>query len=229
MSKTDEYYNIFNPEGKLLQIEYCLEALHQCRPFVVLSSPTKIVAVSKKPPTNKLSPPSKTTFKINSSVYATITGLPGDIDQIKYRLIDLAQNNEYNYGFELSADIIAHLFSDKLQHFIQTTGTRMESFGVVIYGFEDEKVHCYYTDSSAILVPMYGTGVGEQSTKINNFLEKNRSGELEELAVEGMCQTLGYDFGPNEVDICVLWKGKELVWMDSVEIDNILVKISEKN
>lgn len=101
---------------------------------------------------------------------------------------------------------------------------------MVIFGFENDVVHCWYTDSSAVLVPVFAISVGEQSSKINNFIEKNiEGGVLEEIAVEGMCQALGYDFGPNEVDICILSKDGGLRWMDSTEIDNILVKISEKN
>lgn len=229
MGESDKYYNIFNPEGRLLQTEYCLEALNNSTPFIVLTSSDKIIAVSKKIQSNKLVIPENNTFQINTQTFATITGLPGDIDQIRYKIIEIAGNHEYSYGFELSPDMIAHLFANKIQKLNQKSGIRIEAFGLVIYGFEDNKVHCWYTDSSAILIPMFGVGVGEQSSKINNFLEKNKNGDLEEIAVEGMCQTLGYDFGPNEVDVCLLEKGKGLRWMDNIEVDNILVKISEKN
>lgn len=231
MTETYKFYNLFSPEGKLVQTEYALECLSSAHPFIVVHCKGKIVIVSKKKICDKLAFPVSSTFKINKNTYGTITGLPGDVDQVKARIKNISTTKEYNLGFEPTADLICRAYADKTQKLIQSTGIRIYGFGMAVFGFENNETLLYYTDSSAVCVPYFAIGVGQNSNKINGFLEKNinKIEDVFEYAIEGMCQALGYDFGPNDIEVCWIEKDKEMTWLDNSEIDDILVRISEKN
>ncbi|EJW01386.1 hypothetical protein EDEG_03992, partial [Edhazardia aedis USNM 41457] len=133
-----------------------------------------------------------------------------------------------------SSKILSRAFADKTQALIQSTGTRPMCFGMILFDNVSEP-NLYYVDSSAVCLPYKGIGVGDSSNRINKFLESKgdfcnfNMKDLEETALEAFAESIGQDYGPNDVIVGVLDKGKEMRYMETEEVDAILLRISEKN
>ncbi|KAF7684373.1 Proteasome subunit alpha type-6 [Astathelohania contejeani] len=230
-----KYYNIFSPEGHLLQIEYALEAVNNELPIVIIRSKTKIAFASRRRRYDSLQiPHSKCIKSIGPGVYLAITGRRGDIDQVVYKAISMCSDKSYVLGFDVTPDILCRSFADKIQKLTQKTGIRPEAFCGTFFGFDGDSPMLYYTDTSAMCYPYYGIAMGEQAIKMNKYLEKVyrediSDDELYEILLETLGQSIGHDFNIGDVDVGCLEKESGLRWLDETEIDRILVRISEKD
>lgn len=83
MDVKDQAYNRFNSEGKLIQVEYGLEAAHSGYQIVSLVSIDGIVSVSKKLPKQALCVDEHNSIhKIADNIHMNITGLSADKDHV---------------------------------------------------------------------------------------------------------------------------------------------------
>lgn len=234
MDIDNEIYYIFNKEGKILQVEYALEALNCSTPVVIGRNKNSIVCVTKKIFKSLLLDEQPTNlFKISNSVYALCTGLPFDIDKIIFDCKTLCFKREYNLGIEITPDILSLNIAGKAQKDIQETSRRALCFALALFGFDNNVPCIYYTDVSAVHYPYYALGMGEKSSKVNSFLEKSynvnlNDSELQEVIVEGMLQAIGDDVKARDINVYVLERGLQLKEYNEIEIDLLLQRISDK-
>ncbi|KAM0677756.1 hypothetical protein BDAP_000698 [Binucleata daphniae] len=227
MTQKDKYYNIFSSEGKLIQIENALQCLESLPPIVVLKSNDAVYSIARKK-YQKLAHTPSHVFRINKNVYGTITGLPGDVDNVKYNLQKLSANMSFDLGYEPSADIIARLFADKMQKTLQNTDQRQPAFSLGVYGFDTECL-LFYVDTSAVCYPFKAFAAGEHRVKMTNFLEKHyNKDETLEVGLECIGLNIGNNYGPNDVEVAVLKRDCEIEYLENEQIDNLLTKIFEK-
>ncbi|KAM0686076.1 Proteasome subunit alpha type-6 [Conglomerata obtusa] len=225
MTTSYKIYNIFSPEGKLIQVENVLQSIDSCLPIVIIKSTDTICTISRKT-FEKLVTHESSTFRINSKVYGTITGLPGDIQMVKHTIQTISASKEYSLGYEPTADIISRVYADKIQKLIQSTGTRQYAFALFVFGFDDESM-VYYIDSSAVCYPFNAVAAGEHRQKMNNLLEKKYGGDILQVGLECIGTSLGLNYGPGDVEVCVLKKDEDLRYLNYEEIDEVLTKIHE--
>ncbi|TBT98667.1 subunit of proteasome [Hamiltosporidium tvaerminnensis] len=233
MVKNYHYYNMFSPDGTLLQVEYALEAANNSIPISVVQGKNIVVCAYKKQTIELLEEhvPGKV-FQVSKNVFVVITGILADIDQIIYKIKDMACSLEYKIGMPVSSDILCRSFADKMQKLIQSTGERALSFNAVFISFDNEDPVMYYTDTSAVVYPYFAVGIGEHYSRINKHLEKKYTKNMTEqetidLAIESLSESIGAEFNPN--DIAVVYFSKDLILRNlSVEqIDTALMRISE--
>lgn len=234
MVEAHHYYNIFSPEGKLLQVEYALEAVGNSNPVVIARNKNTVVCAAKKLYASKLMDEEpKSIFKVSSKVYALVTGLSGDVDQIVLYSRSLGSDKEAKFGFEITPDILCRTFSDKIQQLIQATGQRAFAFGAAFFGFDYEGPSIYATDTSATHYPYYGHAFGEKSGRARGFLEENldpevSDRELMEIAVQALLESVGEDTQSDGIDVALLAPNEDLKYLDNAEKDSVLQRISDK-
>ncbi|AFM99148.1 20S proteasome subunit alpha [Encephalitozoon hellem ATCC 50504] len=234
MTTQEEISNIFNSDGKLLQIEYGLEAVNNALPVVTVKSKSMIVCASKKAPRDKLEESDSTSFyKVSEKCYVAITGLPGDIDYVVKRIKMVANRKTFSFGTEVTPDILCRSFADKIQKLIQSSEERSAAFNASIFGFDGEKATIYQTDMSGISYPCYGTAAGERHGKMTKFIEKSYRRDIEdkelfEIAIGALLESIGADTGCSEIEVGYLRAGKDLCYLSAKEIDKILQDIAEK-
>ena len=78
MYKYDEDCTTWNPEGKLLQIEYAMEAVKQGSICLALRSKTNAVLISVKKNPTKLACYQEKLFKISNEIGIGISGMTAD-------------------------------------------------------------------------------------------------------------------------------------------------------
>lgn len=234
MVERHHYYNIFSPEGKLLQIEYALEAVNNSNPVVIARNKDILVCASKKLYCSKLMDEEpKSTFKVSPRVHALLTGLEGDVDQVFLYSSSLASNNELRLGLELTPDILCRAFSDKVQKLIQSTGQRAFAFGAAFFGFDFGSPSIYATDTSATFYPYFGYAYGQKSGRMRKFLEVNLSTdmadeELVDVVVQSLLESVGEESTPDKIELCILEREKDLRYLAESEKEAILQRISDK-
>lgn len=234
MSNKELYYKIFNSDGKIMQVEYGLEALNNSRPLVVLKNNNLIVCVAKKGITGKLDDEVHTCVeRIHDNVFSAFTGLPADISYVNLKCIDLATSLSYKYGFSITPDILARDWADYMQILIQSSGQRSPAFGGAFFGFDGNKPIISKTDMSGIVYPSVGVAVGEKYQKMVKYIESFYRAdigdqELLEVAAGALLESIGEDSGWQELEVSLLRKDGNLIYLQDSEIDRLLQSIAEK-
>lgn len=233
MSSPKDHYSIsFDKEGSLRIIDFALEATSTSLPVVALRTKNSVIIAAKKEIPELLEIPSnRTIIRINKHCWMAITGRIADVDQIIYYTREIANNAINDLGFEPTPDILSRLFADSNHRFIMRTGIRAKSFTCVIFGF-DETTELWQTDTSAILYPYKCIGFGQNSLKMNKYLEKNYLEDLPDenaliCAIKSLSESIGGDFSPNAIDVAILHQDQDIKMLSVNEIDMLLQKISE--
>lgn len=233
MDLNEQIYNAFNSDGKLLQLEYGLEAVYSSYQIVSVVSNSEVIFVSKKVPQPSLKAESHTSiFKIADNLYLNITGLPADIDYVVDKCRDLAASKEYLLGCPLSPDIFARYLADKFQSMIQRSGKRAPAFSATVAGFELGRPMMHYTDISAIEYPCFAAAAGEDHCKITKYLEKHytktdRRATIE-VSIAALLQSIGKDAEFSEIEVGVVTvDGVE--YLSDLQIDEVLRDIAENS
>ncbi|KAI5169115.1 20S proteasome subunit alpha 1 [Pancytospora epiphaga] len=235
MGIREQAYVVFNKEGKLLQVEYGLEAVYNSYQIVTIITGDAIVCLSKKLPIPKLSAETHTSiYKITDSIYMNITGRAPDVAYTVERARTLASSLEYSLGCELTPDIFARALSEKFQVLMQHSGKRAPAFAAAIFGFECGKPSLYYTDISAVEYPVYAMATGKDYNKMSKYLDKNMIftpsslNEIIELAIAVLLESIGRDAEATEIEAAVLCKDRGLIRLKESEVERRLQAVTER-
>jgi 20S proteasome subunit alpha 1 len=234
MATKEQVFHMFNDEGKLLQVEYGLEAVANSLPLVVVKSRDTVVCASKKRIQDKLEDEGTTSFhRVSSRCYMAATGLSADVDYVVVRAKEVSSKKAFNFGFETTPDILCRALADKMQKLVQSIGERPPAFAAAIFGFDGPRPMVYRTDLSAICYPCYGVALGEQHSKMSKSLEKDyrrdvSDRELLEMAVRALLQSIGSDSEWSEIEVAYMKRDCLLMHLSAGEIDRILQEIAEK-
>lgn len=233
MSSPKDHYSIsFDKEGSLRIIDFALESTSTSLPVVALRTKNStIIAAKKEIPELLEIPCNRTIIRINEYCWMAITGRVADVDQIIYFAREIANNAIGDLGFEPTPDILSRLLADANHRFIMKTGIRAKSFTCVIFGF-NETSELWQTDTSSILYPYKCIGLGQNSLKMNKYLEKNYHEDLADenaliCAIKSLSESIGIDFSPNRIQVAILHRDVDIKMLSVDEIDMLLQKISE--
>ncbi|KAF9764807.1 Proteasome subunit alpha type-7 [Nosema granulosis] len=234
MSNQELAYKIFNKDGKIIQVEYGLEALNNSLPLVVLKNRDMIVCAAKKGITSKLEDETHSCIKqIYDNLYTAFSGLNADISLINLKCINIAASASFEYGFPATADIVARDLADNMQKLIQSSGVRSPAFGGAVFGFDGDKPIITKTDMSSVVYPVYGVAVGEKHQKMTKYIEKFYTPdishqELFEIAAGSLLESIGEDSGWQELEVAYLKKDGKITYLHDSEIEKLLQSIAEK-
>lgn len=234
MVEAYHYYNIFSSEGRLLQVEYALEAVNNSNPVVIARNSHVIVCAAKKLYTSKLMDEEpKSVFKVATRVYALVTGLEGDVDQVVLHSGSLGSQEEAKFGFEITPDILCRSFADKIQQLIQATGERAFAFGTAFFGFDFEGPLIYATDTAATCYPYFGYSFGKKAGRMRKFLETHLEQDMEEtvlleVVIQAILESVGDDVSSDKIDVAILRQGQALTYLTDHEKDVLLQRIADK-
>ncbi|EOB13022.1 Proteasome subunit alpha type7-like protein [Nosema bombycis CQ1] len=234
MSNNELYYKVFNSDGKIIQVEYGLEAVNNSLPIVILKNKNTIVCAAKKGITSKLDDEIHSCIsQIYDNLYSAFTGFPADINYINMVSLNIASSQSYKFGFPITPDIIARDVADRMQKLLQSTGERSPAFGGAFFGFDGESPIISKTDMTGIVYRSYGVAVGEKHHKMIKYIEGHYNinisdQELYEIAAGALLESIGEDSGWQELEIAVLKKDGKLFYFNDSEIEKLLQSIAEK-
>lgn len=189
----DRAITIFSPDGRIYQVEYAFEAVR--RGWTTLGIKTRsstVVAAEKRKITPLIDEKSiQKIFKIDDHIGASYAGMAGDGRILLDHAIQRALIHRFYYDELIPVEYLAKLVCDIKQLYTQHAGVRPFGVSIIFAGVDDKGPQLFMTEPSGRYLGYYATAIGEKSTTILEFLEKNYRYDLDvkdtiKLAIEAI-------------------------------------------
>ncbi|KAJ3372659.1 hypothetical protein AMAG_07461 [Allomyces macrogynus ATCC 38327] len=172
----------FSPSGKLVQIEYALNAVAQGITSVGIKATNGIViATEKKTPSvlvdaetlEKVAP-------ICANIGVVYSGMGPDARLLIAKARKAAQAYKRVYMEDPPVQILVQEIASVMQEYTQSGGVRPFGVSLLVAGYDDHRGHSLYqVDPSGTYFGWKATAIGKNMVNAKNFLEKRFSETLE--------------------------------------------------
>lgn len=190
----------WSPVGRILQIEYAMEAVKQGTPVLGLRSNTHVVIASFKRAQSELADHQQKLFKIDDHLAIGISGLTADARVLAEYMRNECLNHRYVYDSPMLVGRLVTQVADMSQKRTQNSGARPFGVGLLVAGCDEKGPHLFETCPSGMFYEYHAMAIGGRSTSAKTYLEKHfesfKDSDLEGLiqhAVEAMNKTTASD------------------------------------
>ncbi|EQC32553.1 proteasome subunit alpha type-2-A [Saprolegnia diclina VS20] len=208
----------FNPSGKLLQIEYALNAVNNNgrTSLGIRSKNGVVIATEKKLPTVLVDEEAyKKIEKLSSSAGVVYSGLGPDYRVLVRKARKKAQAYYMKYKENAPASILVREIAAVMQEFTQSGGVRPFGVSLLYAGYDDDGPQLYQIDPSGSYFGWKATAIGKDSVSAKSFLEKRYNDGMElEDAINTALKTMreGFEGEMNETNIEVGIIGEDKIF-----------------
>lgn len=237
----DRHITIFSPEGRLFQVEYAFKAAKApgLNSIGVRGADSVVLVTQKKVPDKLLDPSSVSNmFKVTRTLGAVTTGLTPDARSQIQRCRHEAAQFEYENGFPIPVEYLAHRTANVAQ--IYTQHAFMRALGVITIfgGIDEEKGPALYrVDPAGHYVGMKAAAAGPKEQEANNYLEKKIKAnpkmtfaETIETAILALQTVVGADLKPTDLEVAICTQENPTFTVLTVaQIDEHLTRISDRD
>ncbi|GMR42478.1 hypothetical protein PMAYCL1PPCAC_12673 [Pristionchus mayeri] len=170
----------FSPSGKLMQIEYALNAVKNGQPSVGLKASDGVVLATENPSSPLYEEQAKIE-KISKHIGCVYSGMGPDARLLVKRARKIAITYEDMYGEEISTTQLVTRLAAVMQEYTQSGGVRPFGVSLLIAGWDAEpgKPLLFQCDPSGAYFAWKATALGKNDTNAKTFLEKRFSETLE--------------------------------------------------
>lgn len=170
----DRAITVFNPEGRLFQVEYAIEAVRHGTPAVGIKAKDGVViVVQKKTATNLMDPVSaKKLFIVDDHIITALSGLHADGRILLEHAQVQAQIERLTYDEHILIETLTKKICDTKQLYTQRSGIRPFGVALLIAGVDAKGPQLYSTDPSGTYYGWQATSIGSDAT-IKPYLTKN--------------------------------------------------------
>jgi len=196
----------FSPSGKLVQIEYAINAVQQ-RPTALGIKAVNgvVVATEKKMQTPLIDETSvEKTANLTENVGVVYSGLAPDFRVLVKKGRKKAQEYYKVYKEHIPVSQIVRELASIMQEFTQSGGVRPFGVSLLVAGYDAKGPQLYQVDPSGAYWAWKASAIGKNYLNAQTFLEKRFNEEMEvEDAVHTAIMTLkeGFDVGVDENNI----------------------------
>ncbi|EFJ43404.1 20S proteasome alpha subunit B [Volvox carteri f. nagariensis] len=178
----------FSPSGKLVQIEYALNAVAAGATSLGISATDGVViATEKKLPSALVD---ETTVQkimtITPSIGVVYSGMGPDFRVLVRRARKTAQAYYQTYKEHIPVAQLVRETAAVMQEFTQTGGVRPFGVSLMMAGYDDNGPQLYQIDPSGSYFAWKASAIGKNMTNAKAFLEKRYS---EEVGIEDAVHT----------------------------------------
>ncbi|KAI9360455.1 nucleophile aminohydrolase [Zopfochytrium polystomum] len=188
----------FSPSGKLVQIEYALNAVSHGDTSIGIKGTNGIVIATEKKPTTPLMDDSsiEKVAVLCRNVGLVYSGMGPDARVLVDKARKSAQAYKREYMEEPSTAILVKEIASIMQEFTQSGGVRPFGVSLLVAGFDETGPSLYQVDPSGSYWAWKASAIGKNMVNARTFLEKRYSDSMElEDAVHTALLTLkeGYE------------------------------------
>eukprot|EP00931_Biecheleriopsis_adriatica_P053066 TRINITY_DN3099_c0_g1_i1.p1 TRINITY_DN3099_c0_g1~~TRINITY_DN3099_c0_g1_i1.p1 ORF type:complete len:265 (+),score=72.91 TRINITY_DN3099_c0_g1_i1:147-941(+) len=190
----------WSPAGRILQVEYAMEAVKQGTPVLALRSKTHAVICSFKRAQSELATHQQKIFKIDDHMAIGISGLTADARVIADYMRNECLNHQYVFESPMNIGRLVAQIADKSQQKTQNSSKRPYGVGLLVVGCDEKGPHVFETCPSGNYFEYYAMAIGGRSTSAKTYLEKHfadfESADADALikhALEAMNKTTASD------------------------------------
>lgn len=163
----------WSPGGRILQIEYAMEAVKQGTPVLGLRSNTHVVLASFKRAQSELADHQQKVFKIDDHLAIGISGLTADARVLAEYMRDESLNHRYIYDTPINIGRLVAQVADKSQQKTQNSSKRPYGVGLLVAGVDEKGPHIFETCPSGNYYEYFAMAIGGRSTSAKTYLEKH--------------------------------------------------------
>eukprot|EP00056_Hartaetosiga_gracilis_P016534 m.5317 g.5317 ORF g.5317 m.5317 type:complete len:237 (-) comp4194_c0_seq1:75-785(-) len=189
----------FSPTGKLVQIDYALQAVSSGSTSLGIKATNgAVVATTKKMPTILVDEKSITKVdKLSDTIGMVYSGMGPDKRVLLMKGRKLAQQYFLTYRENIPTRVLVQQIASVMQQYTQKGGVRPFGVSLLIIGMDNHKKEpaLYQVDPSGSYFAWKATALGSNMVNAKTFLEKRYNEELElEDAVHTAILTLKEGF-----------------------------------
>jgi len=183
----DTDVTIWSPAGRLLQVEYAMEAVKQGTPVLGLRSKTHVVLASFKKANSELAQHQQKLFKIDDHMCIGISGLTADARVLAEYMRNECLNHRYVYDSPMMIGRLVTQVADMSQQKTQTASKRPYGVGTLVAGVDERGPHLFELCPSGNYFEYFSMAIGGRSTSAKTYFEKHFE-TFPDCAVEGLIQ-----------------------------------------
>ncbi|ABN65499.1 predicted protein [Scheffersomyces stipitis CBS 6054] len=209
----------FSPSGKLVQIEYALNAVKQGVTTIGIKSANGVVLATERKANSPLIK-SDTNVKvelITPDIGMTYSGMGPDFRVLVDRARKLAHTNYKRiYNEYPPVRILVQEIAKVMQESTQSGGIRPFGVSLLVGGYDQhsEQFQLYQVDPSGSYFPWKATAIGKTSNSAKTFLEKrwNEDLELEDaihVALLALKESVDGELTGENLDIAIISDAQE--------------------
>lgn len=176
----DRSLTMFNPEGRLFQVEYAREAVKRGSLALGLKSNKAACIITYKKLMKLMEPESfQKIYMLDDHIGCCIAGLHADSRiLVDYTRVQ-CQIHRLSYGEPIRMNTIVRKIADIMQQYTQYGGVRPFGSSLMLIGVDpDKNVMLSVTDPSGIYKFWKGMAVGRNSEEAKNRLEQDLKDEM---------------------------------------------------
>ncbi|GLD95735.1 hypothetical protein PINS_up016744 [Pythium insidiosum] len=219
----------FNPSGKLLQIEYALNAVGRGNPSLGIKCKNGVViATEKKLPTVLVDETShKKVAVLSESAGVVYSGMGPDYRVLVRKARKKAQTYFQKYREHAPASILVRDLAAIMQEFTQSGGVRPFGVSLLFAGYDDDGPQLYQIDPSGTYFGWKATAIGKNAESAKTFLERRYNEDMEiEDAIHTALLTLRESFEgemeENNIEVAVIKDDKKFRVLTPAEVKDYL-------
>jgi len=163
----------WSPGGRILQVEYAMEAVKQGTPVLGLCSNTHVVLCSFKRAQSELASHQKKIFKIDDHLCIGISGLTADARVLAEYMRSECLNHKYIFDAPMNVGRLVTQIGDKSQQKTQSASKRPFGVGLLVAGVDESGPHLFETCPSGNYFEYRAMAIGGRSTSAKTYLERH--------------------------------------------------------
>ncbi|CAF2691492.1 unnamed protein product [Rotaria sp. Silwood2] len=172
----------FSPSGKLVQIEYALNAVNAGSPAVGIKASNGVVLATEKK-SKSLLHDDRTIHKVEpicKNIGLVYSGMGPDYRLLVQKARKLAQEYMLIYEQNVPPTQLVKRVADVMQEYTQSGGVRPFGVSLLIcgYDYDEDRPFLYQCDPSGSYFPWKATAIGRNFVNGKTFLEKRYSDQL---------------------------------------------------
>ncbi|KAI1725306.1 proteasome subunit domain-containing protein [Ditylenchus destructor] len=163
----------FSPSGKLMQIEYALNAVKNGQPSVGLRAVNGVVLASENK-SSILDEDENKIENISAHIGCIYSGMGPDYRVLVRKARKIAIEYELSFGEEISITQLVTKLAAVMQEYTQSGGVRPFGVSLLIAGWEadSKKPLLFQADPSGAYFAWKATAIGKNDVNAKTFLEK---------------------------------------------------------
>ena len=213
-SEYDRNVNTFSPDGRLLQVEYAIEAVKLGSSAIAILCPEGVVfAVEKRLSSPLLIPSSvERVYAIDDHVGVVLAGYPADGRTMVDHMRVAAQNHRFSFGEPIGIRAVTESVCDLALSFGEgrrkREGQMSRPFGaaLLVSGIENGKPFLFHTDPSGTYTQCRARAIGGGSEGAETILRDSYHDgmsleEAENLALSTLRQVIQEKLSENNIEV----------------------------
>lgn len=222
----------FSPSGKLVQIEYAINAVQKRATALAIKATNGVVVATEKKMNSTLIDETsiEKTAMITENIGVVYAGLAPDFRVLVKKARKKAQEYYKVYKENIPVSQLVREVASVMQEFTQSGGVRPFGVSLLIAGYDDKGPQLYQADPSGAYWAWKASAVGKNFLHAGTFLEKRYSEEMEvEEAIHTAILTLKEGFegavDENNIEIGVIRDDCKFVKLSPAVIKDYLTEL----